>query len=214
MKKSALLLAAALLWATSAGAEEIVRSFRQQIPVAGAHDISLDFPVGEVTVEAWDSPQVDLDVKLACNHGRTSRCVNAAQALRLVYDTSGDRLRVKVKNWPRFGGTRGLHVIARITVPRDLPLRAELGVGELNIQGTANDLTVDLGVGEVNITLPKEMIGSVDLDMGIGEAGLIAAGRRYESAGLMARELRWDKGTGRARVSVDCGVGEIDVTLK
>lgn len=214
MKKSALLLAAALLWATSAGAEEIVRSFRQQIPVGGAREISLDFPVGEVTVAAWDSPQVDLDVKLACNHRRTSRCVNAAQNLRLVYDTSGDRLRVEVKNWPRFGGTRGLHVIAHVSVPRDLPLRANLGVGEMNVQGTANDLTVDLGVGEVNITLPKEAIGSVDLDTGIGEAGLIAAGRRYESAGLMARELRWDKGTGRARVSVDCGVGEIDVILK
>jgi hypothetical protein len=140
--------------------------------------------------------------------------VDAAEALRLVYNTSGDQLRVEVKNWPKLGGSRGLHVRARINVPRDLPLRAELGVGEMNVQGIANDLTVDLGVGEVNITLPKEAIGSVDLDTGIGEASLIAAGRRYESAGLMARELHWDKGTGRAGVKVDCGVGEIDVTLR
>lgn len=213
MKKTALLLAGALLWAASAGAEEIVRSFRQQIPVGGADGISLDFPVGEVTVEAWDSGQVDLDVKLACSRHRMSRCAEAAKAVRLVYDTSGDRLRIQVKNWPKFG-TRGLHVIARVHVPRDLPLRADLGVGELTVEGTANDLTVGLGVGEVNITLPKEAIGSVDLDTGVGEANLVAAGRRYQSAGLLARELHWDKGTGRAGVTVDCGVGEIDVTLR
>jgi hypothetical protein len=213
MKKIILIAIAALVWvAPAAGAEEIVRSFRQQIPVAGAGGITLDFPVGEVTVEAWDSPQLGLDVKIACNR-RTSRCLEAAKGLRLVYETSGDRLRVKVKNWPRFGG-KSLHVIARIDVPRDLPLTAELGVGELSIRGTASDLTVDLGVGDVNITLPKEAIRSVDLDTGIGEASLHAAGRRYESAGLMARELRWDQGTGRAGVTVNCGVGEIDVTLR
>jgi len=214
MKRTALILAAALLWVVPAGADEVIRSFRQQIPVGGAGQIYLEFPVGEVTVEAWDNPQVDLDVKIACSNKRSSRCVEAAQGLRLVYNTSGDRLHVEVKNWPKFGGTKGLHVIAKINVPRDLPLRTELGVGELNVKGTAGDLDVDLGVGEVNLTLPKDSIRSVDLDTGIGEANLIAAGRRYESSGLMARELNWDRGTGRAGVKVDCGVGEIDVILK
>ena len=215
---TALMTAAALLWVVPAGAadtDEVVRSFRQQIPVGSADQVYLELPVGEVTVEAWDNPQVNLDVKVACNQKRSkSRCAEAAQGLRLVYNTSGDRLHVEVKNWPKISGGKGLHLIARINVPRDLPLRTELGVGELNVQGTAGDLDVDLGVGEVNITLPKDSIRSVDLDTGIGEASLIAAGRRYESAGLMARELSWDKGTGRSGVKVDCGVGEIDVILK
>jgi hypothetical protein len=213
MKKTTLILAAALLWVVPAGADEIVRAFQQQIPVAGADRIVLDFPVGELTVEGGDGPQVGLDVKIACNH-RTSRCEEAAQALRLVYNTSGGQLRVEVKNWPKFGGSRSLQIRARINVPRDLPLKANLGVGELNVQGMAGDLDVDLGVGEVNVTLPKEAVGSVDLDTGIGEASLHAAGRRYESAGLFTRELSWDKGTGRSRVKVDCGVGEIDVNLR
>src|SRR5215218_3144439 len=166
MKRTALILSAALLWllwVMPAGADEIVRSFRQQIPAAGAGQIHLDFPVGEVTVEAWDNPQVDLDVKIACNNKSSSRCVEAAQSLRLVYNTSGDRLHVKVKNWPKLRGSKGLHVIARINVPRDLPLRTELGVGELNVHGTTGDLDLDLGVGEVNVTLPKDSIRSVDL---------------------------------------------------
>ncbi|HEX9940842.1 MAG TPA: hypothetical protein VGG03_02400 [Thermoanaerobaculia bacterium] len=58
MKKTALILCTALLWVVPAGADVIVRSFRQQIPVGDADRISLDFPVGEVTVEAWDNAQV------------------------------------------------------------------------------------------------------------------------------------------------------------
>lgn len=219
MKKTALILSAALfagvLGVVPAGADEIVRSFKQQIPVGDASEIALDFPVGEVTVEAWDNPRVNLDVKIACNKKtRRSRCEEAAKALRLVYNTSGDRLRVEVKNWPKFSGGKGLHVIAKVNVPRNLPLWTDLGVGELNVEGTAGDLTVDLGVGEVNMTLPKDAIRSVDLDTGIGEANLSAGGRYYESAGLMARQLTWNKGTGNARVKVDCGVGEIGVSLK
>jgi hypothetical protein len=213
MKKTALLLSLALLLAVvPVGASEIVRSFKQQIPVGDADEIALDFPVGEVTVEAWDNPQVNLEVKIACNK-RTSRCEEAAKALRLVYNTSGDRLRVEVKNWPKMAG-KSLHVIAKINVPRDLPLWTDLGVGELTVQGTEGDLTLDLGVGEVNVTLPKDAIRSVDLDTGIGEANLTAAGRHYESAGLMARQITWNEGKGNARVKVDCGVGEIGVSLK
>lgn len=214
MKKTVLILSAALvLGVAPTAASEIMRSFSQQIPVGDAAEIALDFPVGEVTVEAWDNPQVNLEVKVACNK-RTSRCEEAAKAVRLVYNTSGDRLRVEVKNWPKMASGKGLHVIAKVNVPRNLPLWTDLGVGELTVEGTAGDLTVDLGVGEVNITLPKDAIRSVDLDTGIGEADLSAAGRHYESAGIMARQLTWNKGTGNARVKVDCGVGEIDVNLR
>jgi len=119
-----------------------------------------------------------------------------------------------VKDWPKFSGGRGLHVIAKINVPRDLPLWTDLGVGELNVEGTEGDLTLDLGVGEVNVTLPKEAIRSVNLDTGIGEANLNADGRHYERAGLIARQLNWNEGKGNARVKVDCGVGEIGVSLR
>jgi hypothetical protein len=213
MKKTALILAAALLWVVPASAEEVVRSFRQQVPVGAAGKIHLDFPVGELQVDGWDDPRVDLDVKIVCQNP-TSRCQEAAKGLRLVYETSGDTLEVKVKDWPHFGATKGLHVRAAIHVPRQLALRADLGVGELHIQGAANDLTVDLGVGEVHVTLPKEAFRTASLDTGVGEASLVAGGRRYSSEGLISREIHWDKGAGRAGVKVDCGVGEIHVTLE
>jgi hypothetical protein len=216
MKKTALtislLLLAALLSGRPAGAKEIVRSFRQQIPIGTAGRIHLDFPVGEVKVEGWDNPAVDLDVKITCKQ-ETRRCEDAANALRLVHNGSGGQLEVRIKDWPHFGATRGLNVNAVLRVPRHLPLRADLGVGSLSIQGIASDVTADLGVGEVHVTLPKEAVASAAVDTGIGEASLVADGRRYSSEGLITRTIHWDKGQGRARVKVDCGVGEIHVTL-
>jgi hypothetical protein len=216
MKKTALMTSyivlAVLLWAVPASAKEVVRSFKQQIPVGSAGRIHLDFPVGELHVEGWDGRQVDLDVQVTCNHS-SSRCEAAAKDLRLVYNAAGGQLEIKIKDWPHWGGTKGLNVNATIHVPRNLPLSTDLGVGSLTIQGIAADVTADLGVGEVHVTLPKEAIGSAAIDTGIGEASLVAGGRRYSSAGLITREINWTQGTGRARVKVDCGVGEIQVTL-
>lgn len=213
MKKTVLILAAALLWVVPAGADEVVRSFRQQISVAGADAVRLEFAVGEVEVEAWDRPQVELSVKVTCDK-KTARCVDAAKSLHLVYGISGDQLRVRFKDWPKWGGTKGLGVEAHINVPRNLALKTDLGVGELTIKGVEGSVTADLGVGEVDITLPKEAFRSATLDTGIGETSLSVAGRHYESAGLMTRTIHWKDGKGRAALSVDCGVGEINVEME
>ncbi len=206
-------LAAALLASIPAAATEVVRSFHQQLPTGAADRIHLDFPVGEVQVEGWDNRQVDLDVRIACDRKDTERCKATAKRLRLVYNTDQGQLEIRIADWPSLGAVRGLHVIATLHVPRSLPLRADLGVGKLSINGTTGNLTADLGVGEVQVTLPKESVASARVDTGIGDANLIAGGRHYESSGLVARKIVWDKGTGHARVKVDCGVGEIRVTL-
>lgn len=213
MKRTVLILAAALLWVVPASADEIVRSFRQQIPVGTADRVVLDFPVGEVLVEGGEGSQVDLDVKIACDRP-TNRCEEAAKKLRLVYDNSGGNVKVEVKDWPKLSGTKGLRVIANVRMPRDLALTADLGVGELQVRGVQGSVQADLGVGEVDINLSKESFGNVSLDTGVGEASLVVAGRRYSSSGLVARELHWNKGTGSSDITVDCGVGEINVRLE
>jgi hypothetical protein len=209
---TALALLAVLLWAVPGAAKEVVRSFHQQIPVESAGRIHLDFPVGEVQVAGWNNRQVDLDVKITCNEP-TGRCESAARRLRVVFNRADGQLEIRIADWPSMAATKGLNVDAVLRVPRNLPLRADLSVGKLTIDGIAADVTADLGVGEVHVTLPKEAIGSANIDAGIGEASLVAAGRRYTSAGLIVRAIHWDKGQGRGRVKVDCGVGEIHVTL-
>ena len=212
MKKLALTLAVALLWALPASADETVRHLEKQIPAGGIQRVDLDIPVGEVDVTGWDQPQVHVDVKLECNRGRDA-CRKAAEKVRVVYAQDEGRLRIEVKDWPKWGNN-GLEAHLRIQVPRQLGLNADLGVGEMKIAGIEGHLNADIGVGELDITLPASAVGSVSADTGVGEANLSANGRRYESSGLVAKTINWTKGTGSSKVKADVGVGEINVRLQ
>lgn len=197
----------------SAHADEIVRTLDRQVSAADADSIHLDFPVGAVRVEGGAGRQVRVQLSLECDSKGDARCVKTARGLELVSSTSGDRLHIGLKGWPK-GGTTGLEARFVVTLPRDLPLRAELGVGELKIAGMASDVDADLGVGEVGVKMATSAVGSVKLDSGIGEATLTANGHRWESAGLFTKEIDWSEGSGRAAVTVDCGVGEAQVRLE
>lgn len=211
-KTAWIVAAATLLWTLPASADEVVRRFDKQFPINGADRVVVDVPVGEVVIEASDERQVHLQMRLECD-GDHGDCASLANRVKLVYSRTDGDLILRVKEWPKTRN-RGLEAHVRVLVPRDLPLQAELGVGELRIEGLASDVRAELGVGELSITLPASAVHSVSADVGIGEANLTAAGRHYESAGLVAREIRWTKGTGKARIEADCGVGEINIRLK
>lgn len=214
MRKTAwILAAAALLWTLPAHADsdELVRRFVKQLPANGVEQVAIDVPVGEVIIEGTNDAQIQLEVRLECDKGG-SACKDLAQRVKVVYSREDGELTLRVKEWPKTRN-KGLEAHVRVQMPRDLALKAHLGVGELSISSLENGVQADLGVGELNITLPAAAVGSVTADTGIGEASLVAAGRRYESAGLVSREIRWTKGTGKARVEADCGVGEIDIEL-
>jgi hypothetical protein len=212
MKPFAPLTLALLLAALPAAAErKTVRTVAQQIPAAGAETFAIEVPVGELTISGWDRDEVDLTVHFKCRSAN-SRCAAAAEKPRVVY-RSGETIGIEIKSWPRFSN-HDLQVEVTAHVPRHLAVRCELGVGELKIEGLAHHLDADLGVGEVDIDMSRAAVASVTLDTGIGETNLSAGGKQYGSSGLFTRTVRWNEGTGKARISVDCGVGEIDVTLR
>jgi hypothetical protein len=211
--KIAWLLAAALLWTVPALADkEQVRSFSKRLPTGSVRRVELDFPVGEVVVDAWNGADLQLDVQLRCRRGQAS-CRDAAERVRLVYSTDDDKLHIEIKDWPKLSG-KGLEARVQVQMPRRLPLDVDLGVGEMRVAGLENDVKANVGVGELNLTLPASAVATVSADTGVGDANLTAGGRHYESSGLFTKELRWKKGTGSARVAADCGVGQINVKLQ
>lgn len=204
--------AAALLIALPAAADEVVRTLERQFSAAEATRIHLEFPVGELKIEAGSGREVEVHVDLKCDSKRKTRCVEATKVIELVGST-GDRLHVELKGWPK-SGSRGMEADVRVTVPRDLPLQADLGVGELGVSGMEADLSVDLGVGDVNIVMPESAVRSVSVDTGVGDANVYAAGQHIEGSGFISKDVKWTKGEGKARVSVDLGVGDAEVRLQ
>jgi hypothetical protein len=215
MKKLALPLAAAAVLVIgalpAAASDQVVRTLAKQFSVQGMQGVSLDFPVGELQVDAAAGRQVQIRVELKCHSGRES-CEDAARDVEIKAKSSGGRLLLGFDGWPHSG--HGMNARVVVTVPKDLPLKSELGVGEMHVNGVEADLDVDLGVGEVHVNLPESAVHSVDLDTGVGESQLFAQGKTWESSGLISRELHWKNGAGKAEVQVDCGVGEAHVDLR
>ena len=211
MKKLVPFVALALLGALPAAADEVVRTIDRQFSAADASRIHLDFPVGELDVVAGSGREVEVHVELECDSPRKTRCVEAAKAIELVAST-GDKMHVELKGWPK-SGTRGLEATVRVTVPRDLPLHAELGVGDMSISGLEADLTANLGVGDIEVTMPESAVAEVHVDTGVGDASLSAGGREVDGSGFVGKELDWTKGSGKAEIEIDCGVGEARVKL-
>ena len=212
MKKLVPLAAAVLLAALPAAADEVVRTIERQVSAAQASRISLDFPVGELVVEAGSGREVEVHIELECDGWRKARCLEAAKKIELV-SGSGGNLKLELKGWPK-SGNHGLEGNFRLTVPHDLPLNAELGVGEMRISGLEADLSANLGVGDVTVEMPESAVAEVHVDTGVGDASLSAGGERIAGSGFVGKELDWTKGSGKAEIEIDCGVGEAKVRLE
>ena len=99
-------------------------------------------------------------------------------------------------------------------VPQHLALAVDMGIGDLEIEGMRNDVTVDMGIGEATLRMRAEDVGRVALDTGIGETSLRTPEGRRGSSGLFTSEVDWPGARGEARVRVDLGIGEVDVRLQ
>lgn len=204
--------AMALLMALPVAADEVVRTLEHQVSAADASRIHLDFPVGDLRVEVGSGREVEVHVELECDSPRKTRCVEAAKKVEIAV-SSGNKLTIELKGWPK-SGDRGMEGNFRVTVPRDLPLNAELGVGAMTIKGLEADLNANLGVGDIMVVMPESAVAEVHVDTGVGDANLLAGGRSIDGSGFVGKELDWTKGSGKAEVEIDCGVGEARIRLE
>lgn len=213
MKTLFLSALAVLAWAAPSTAEDRrIRDLTGSYPAAGVRRIDLKLPPGDVRIEASADGRLRVELGVYCSFDNTG-CEERAERLTLETKIDGNTLRLRVEGMPTIDA-RGVNVRGRILVPRATALDVELPVGELKIRGIEGDLDVEVGVGEVEIGLRERDVRSVRLGVGIGEASLSVAGRSIEGSGWLGHRVRWGDGPGPSRVSVNLGVGEVDVRLE
>lgn len=180
-------------------------------PIRDTEEIRVEFPIGEMILESTDDPEIVAELEVRCRSGNRS-CYERSKRLRLITTVAGRTRHLRLDGMSKLGN-RGLEVTLRIGVPRSLAVGAEMGVGSLRVDGIVRDLKVELGVGEVIVLLHESDVRSVNLTVGIGDATLRHGTKAQTVSGLLGRKVRWNEGTGAAQVSVELGVGDIDVRL-
>lgn len=201
------------LGATDARADVTVRTLEEALDAGRFQSFGFQGSVGEVEVVGGDGDMLRATVELLCNREGDEACRRAAEEVDLRVRRRGDRVQLKIEDWPKLHNKR-MSLRARLEVPRRLAVEVDMGVGEVTVRGTASHVEVDLGVGEIVIEVPEAAVRSIELDVGVGEAVLRTGERTIDGSGFVGSHLSWRDGPGRARIEADSGVGEIEVRLR
>lgn len=188
----------------------------QGTAVLGADDrVRVEFPVGELTVEAVEGDRFTIVIEAWCKRDRSS-CRRQLDEISIDVTERRGTFHVDVAPHSKWRSWNALQLEAEIRHPADREIEIDMGVGEITIDGLRGDLMVDLGVGEVTVDLPLAAVRSVHLDAGVGETELLAPDGwvQGDRSFLVGSESSWSGGPGQARVRVDVGVGEAVVRLE
>ena len=209
----ALLALALPLIPAPAAADETVRTLEHEAEAGSHESVGFEGSVGEVTVVGVSGETVRVEVEIRFERERDNACRRAAEDVDLRMRLRGDRIDFEIEDWPKLPNKR-ISFRARVEVPRRMALEIGMGVGEISVEGMESDVEVDVGVGEVSVEMNERHVRHIELDTGVGEALLRTGDRTIDGQGFVGSHLTWRDGPGDARVEVDAGVGEIEVTLR
>ena len=168
-------------------AEQWVGTEKKSFAVSGKPEISLKTFDGSIEIQAWDKPDVAIDVE---KRGATKEAV---EGLTVTSTQDGNRIELEVKR-PRaesFSGF-GLHQSASarliVSVPREVNIVARTGDGAITVERVNGKLELRTGDGSIRAS---DVAGELTLDTGDGSVTVDGA---------------------RGRIAVDTGDGGVKLT--
>ncbi len=207
------------------------RTLEASIQRKGATSLHLETAVGDVTISPATGEGIHVVVQLiprkAGFFSSLKEAERQVESASLAIKRHGKRIDVEIED---FAGEPRFEARWTVTVPADLALKLDVGVGNLKIRGIAGgvqvdlgvgdasietaggEITADVGVGDVTVTAPAAAYGPVECSTGVGEATINVNAEAHEGKGMISKELTW-RGPGERSINLETGVGSIIVTL-
>ena len=193
------------LSATSALASDI-KVLEKTIDAKSFNKLVLDVPVGEIQVKVAKGTDISLVVELEPDEDWLGRSSDLSDAQISIRD-NGSTLKLKVdleddddveQNWT-------------VTLPAEMAVALNLGVGSVEIDDLVSDINVDLGVGEIDIDVDTSLFDSIKLDAGVGDTSIKGGKGRYERDQVLVTSSSQLHGEGKKELEANVGVGDIEV---
>lgn len=207
------------------------RTLEKTVPREGATALKIENAVGDVSVSGSQDANVHVDVVLIPRKAGFFSSLETARRqvedARLAVTRHGRTITLEIEGIseePRFEASW------TVTIPEDMALEVEMGVGDLTAEGITGDIEVDLGVGDANLATgaghikvdvgvgdirlraPASAYATVHCSTGVGEASLKHGAETQDGKGMISKDLSWE-GTGQGSASLETGVGSIKVVL-
>lgn len=164
---------------------------------------TLDFPaggllrlkhsIGDLTIEAWDNPNVEIttikSTKKEYTEGRRARASAALQKVKVTTERHGDELvittdyprhRAFPPSWP-WGGAEKFDLEYHISVPRNARLAIDHDVGDVNVDGVTGNIEAKVLQGQITLHLPEDAQYRIDAKSDYGNVNSDFPGERHRS---------------------------------
>ena len=166
--------------------------------------IDIEVSVAEMDIEIHDGNTIELDITLEANDGWWIFGRKDIDDVELSISNRGNRLVLILdeddveQDW-------------RVRLPAHLAIDLEIGVGDVDIDGLANDLILEMGVGSVQVDVADMDFSSIHLQTGVGDSSLRGFGRGTDNERNFVGADSFYQGDGEYQISVEVGVGEARV---
>ena len=198
------LFVALMLLLSNAALAASSKVITRNIAADDLQDLRLDISVAELDMEISDGDLIELEIRLEAQRRFFGLRAGSVDDVDLETRRSGTELTLRIDE-------RDVEQHWTVIVPAHLALRIELGVGEVRIDGLNNDLDMEVGVGEVRVDAVEEAFGSIELQTGVGEATISGMRSPSDNERNFISADAYYSGNGEHAISIELGVGEIQV---
>lgn len=166
--------------------------------------IDFEISVAEVDIEIHDGNTIELDIALEADRGWWIFGREDIDDVDLTLIDRGDRLTLVLDE-------NNVEQEWRVRLPAHLAVSMEIGVGDVDIDGLANDLTLEIGVGAVQVDVADLDFDTIRLQTGVGDSSLRGFGRGTDNERHFVGADSFYQGDGEYRIGIEVGVGDARV---
>lgn len=217
--RNQLVLAATLLVASTAFADDVEHKFQSAVPRGQVQRVLIDIPHGSFTIRNGAANRIGVS-------GVASRDFDGQReriwAQKVVNDTSvevyvsGAEAIVRRKfgkeadSWrsQKFTG-----IDLRLELPPGIDIEFDTSAGEVDIDGNFGDVSVDLRAGEIDVRVPHANVRELNASCRIGEVRTNLGSEIVTKEGILPGRTHFFNPKGKTHVNVHVTAGEVDVTL-
>lgn len=189
----------------TASAQQHEKHIAAEYTVTNATEVSFDSGVGTITFERTEGDVMEVSIRAYKNDDTVFDKEGNVEDAELIAEQAGDQLTLRVPKQD------GIQLDWVVKLPKVSRVETDLGVGEISGNLWTTNINIDLGVGEVDLDIYGDY-KTIKTDVGVGDSTIRGLGNIENNRFLMTANSRANS-DGKHRVSVDAGVGDVNITV-
>ncbi len=211
-----------LAWAQSPAKERAKVTTTERIEFGMRGLIQVIDSFGEVRVEGWDKPEVELTLNKSTQKQYLpkdmAKGMKELERVKVAMERVGESSMLVINTtYPArtpmrmMRGKTNLQLEYTIRIPRTSRLMVKHDIGEVVIANVDGDIEATNRIGELRLDLPEANQYAVDARVKIGDVSS-EFGPETQRQKLLGAKLAGDPATSTRRLYLRVGIGEIQVT--